>query len=112
MTETQDPFAAPDRSLRERFEPRDELTYRHLPFDVPSGVRQLHLRVRYNGRIGSDVMLRGGNTLDIGLFDERGAESGSAGFRGWSGSNKVDITIGEDWATPPYRPGPLGAGTW
>jgi hypothetical protein len=104
--------AAPDIILTGRFEPADELTYRHLPFTVPMGVRQLHLRVAYNARIGSSPVLRGGNTLDIGLFDERGSEPGSPGFRGWSGSEKTEITIGADWATPPYRAGAPRPGIW
>lgn len=104
--------AVPDLTLTGRFEPAEELTYRHLPFTVPPGIEQLQVRVAYNARIGSSPALRGGNTLDIGLFDERGSATGSAGFRGWSGSEKTEITIGRDWATPPYRAGAPGPGTW
>lgn len=106
------PSSSPDIILTGRFEPADELTYRHLPFSVPEGIRQLHLRVGYNARIGSSPALRGGNTLDIGLFDQRGSESGSPGFRGWSGSEKTEITIDRDWATPPYRAGAPESGEW
>ncbi len=56
--------------------------------------------------------MRGGNTLDIGLFDARGTEAGGSGFRGWSGSEKTEITIDRDWATPPYRAGALQPGLW
>jgi hypothetical protein len=104
--------ATPDITLTGRFELTDEMTYRHLPFGVPAGIRQLHLSIEYNARIGSSPTLRGGNTLDIGLFDARGAESGGDGFRGWSGSEKTEITIGRDWATPPYRAGAPQAGEW
>jgi len=104
--------AVPDVILDGRFEPGQERRYRHVPFTVPPGMRQLHVAYSYNDRIGSDPTLSGGNTLDIGLFDERGNASGSPGFRGWSGSNKAAFTIDQAWATPPYRPGPLGAGTW
>ncbi len=106
------PSPTPDMTLTGRFDPADELTYRHLPFPVPDGIRQLHLRVGYNARIGSSPTLRGGNTLDIGLFDQRGSESGGPGFRGWSGSEKIEITIDRDWATPPYRAGALDPGEW
>ncbi|HET8628771.1 MAG TPA: CehA/McbA family metallohydrolase [Thermomicrobiales bacterium] len=102
----------PDVVLPGRFEPGQERRYVHLPFAVPPGVRQLHVAYAYSDRIGSDPTLVGGNTLDIGLFDERGAASGSPGFRGWSGSNKDAFTIDRDWATPPYQPGPPGVGTW
>ncbi len=103
---------APDVTLHGHFEPWQERHYVHLPFIVPAGVHQLHLRCAYNARIDSDPLLGGGNTLDIGLFDEHGIEAGGPGFRGWSGSERLAITIDEAWATPPYRPGPIGAGVW
>ncbi|HEX5506743.1 MAG TPA: CehA/McbA family metallohydrolase [Thermomicrobiales bacterium] len=102
----------PDIVLTGRFEPGQERRYVHLPFDLPAGVRQLHVAYDYGDRIGSDPTLVGGNTLDIGIFDERGAAAGGPGFRGWSGSNQDAFTIDRDWATPPYQPGPLGAGVW
>ncbi len=83
-----------------------------MPFTVPSGVRQIHLRCAYTDRIGSDPSLSGGNTLDIGLFDEHGTEGSGPGFRGWSGSELLAFTVSDDWATPPYRSGPIGAGVW
>lgn len=95
-----------------RFEPGHDREFRHLPFEVPQGVRQLHISIHYNDRIGSSPMLTGGNTLDIGLFDHRGIESGGPGLRGWSGSERTEITIDDAWATPPYRAGDIGAGTW
>lgn len=102
----------PDLVLAGRFGRDDERRYVHVPFVVPVGVTQIVLRCHYGDRIGSDVGLTGGNTLDIGLFDERGVEAGGAGFRGWSGSTRTELTIDERWATPPYRAGPIGAGTW
>jgi predicted metal-dependent phosphoesterase TrpH len=98
--------------LSGRFEPGQQRRYRHVPFDVPAGVWQLHVCYDYTDRISSDPLLQGGNTLDIGLFDQRGIAAGSPGFRGWSGSNKLNFTVDREWATPPYLPGPLGAGTW
>ena len=102
----------PDLSLRGRFEPGQALRYALVPFEVPAGVRQLHVRYDYSDRIPSDPAVRGGNTLDIGLFDSRGYGPGSPGFRGWSGSNKRAFTVDQDWATPPYRRGALPRGTW
>jgi hypothetical protein len=102
----------PDLTLRGHFDRDHERRYAHVPFDLPRGLRQIHVRYRYNDRIDSDPAITGGNTLDIGLFDERGIASGSPGFRGWSGSDKTELTIDESWATPPYSPGPIGAGTW
>jgi len=101
-----------DRRLTGHFDRAHEKRYAHVPFEVPRGLRQLHVRYAYSDRIDSDPAITGGNTLDIGLFDERGIAAGSPGFRGWSGSNKLEFTIDEHWATPPYASGPIGAGTW
>jgi hypothetical protein len=72
----------------------------------------MHVAYDYSDRIPSDPQLRDGNTLDIVLFDPRGIASSSPGFRGWSGSHKLDFTLAEKWATPPYLAGPMSAGTW
>lgn len=101
-----------DLVLTGRFERSDEKGYRHVPFEVPRPLRQLHVRYAYSDMIDSDPSLTGGNTLDIGIFDERGTASGGRGFRGWSGSNKLELTIDERWATPPYRAGAIRQGTW
>ncbi|MEA2519181.1 MAG: hypothetical protein QOF49_1261 [Chloroflexota bacterium] len=108
------PFAPgdPDIVLEGRFVGADRMRYALVPFDVPGGVHQLAIAYSYSDRIDSDPLVGGGNTLDIGLFDPRGSEPGSAGFRGWSGSHKDAFVVGEDWATPPYAAGPVPAGTW
>jgi hypothetical protein len=102
----------PSLTLAGRFEKDHERRYAHVPFEVPAGLHQLHIRYSYSDQIDSDPLVGGGNTLDIGLFDERGIAEGSPGFRGWSGSNKMELTIDESWATPPYRKGKIGAGRW
>ena len=86
--------------------------WKHIPFAVPAGVQQFHISVQYNDRIDSNPLITGGNTLDIGVFDPQGYASGSPGFRGWSGSNKTEITIADAWATPPYRGGTIQPGEW
>jgi hypothetical protein len=101
-----------DVVLEGRFGEADRMRYVLVPFEVPPGVRQLEIAYVYTDRIDSDPLVGGGNTLDIGLFDPRGTETGSVGFRGWSGSHKDAFVIGEDWATPPYAAGPTPAGTW
>ncbi len=98
--------------LEGSFRTTDRMRYVLVPFEVPAGVRQLEIRYTYTDRIDSDPRVGGGNTLDIGLFDPRGTETGSIGFRGWSGSHKDAFVVGDDWATPPYAPGPIPAGTW
>jgi hypothetical protein len=102
----------PEILLTGHFGSADEKRYSLVPFSVPSGCRQLEVRYSYSDRIDSDPLLAGGNTLDIGLFDPRGAEPGGTGFRGWSGSHKDMFVVGEDWATPPYAAGSMPMGTW
>ena len=109
---TAEKLPKPDLVLGGHFEKDHERRYAHVPFDVPPGRRQIHIRYSYNDQIDSDPTLGGGNTLDIGLFDERGIAESSAGFRGWSGSEKMELTIDESWATPPYRKGKIEAGRW
>lgn len=101
-----------DVILSGRFRPDQERQYTLVSFWVPEGTQQFHLRANYTHRIASDPLLAGGNTLDIGLFDSYPLEPGGPNFRGWSGSELLEITIGEDWATPPYRSGPLPEGAW
>ena len=105
-------MSAADIVLEGHFTADDRGRYHHLPFTMPAGVEQIEVRYDYSDRIASDPTLTGGNTLDLGLFDERGTEAGGPGFRGWSGSNKRELVLGAGWATPPYRPGPISAGTW
>lgn len=87
-------------------------TYYIVPFEMPAGVSRLHVSYDYSNPIGSDPHLTGGNTIDIGIFDERGAEFLTAGFRGWSGSARREFFIDPDAATPAYLAGPLNPGTW
>jgi hypothetical protein len=102
----------PDIVLEGRFTERDLQRYSLVPFLVEPGHRQIHFRYDYTDRIDADQFLSGGNTLDIGLFDPRGTETGSRGFRGWSGSDQHEFVVGDEWATPPYSSGPISPGTW
>ncbi|WP_225834143.1 CehA/McbA family metallohydrolase [Streptomyces sp. NK08204] len=79
----------------------------YVPVAVPPGTRELHVAYAYD----RPSVPRGtpGNALDIGLFDERGLESG---FRGWSGGARTEFFVRADDATPGYLPGPLSPGTW
>jgi hypothetical protein len=94
------------------FQSAQEKTYAHLPFEMPDGATRLEVEYHYSDQIGSDPQLEGGNTLDLGVFDERGIDFLSAGFRGWSGSKRASFFITEDEAAPGYLAGPLNPGTW
>lgn len=89
-----------------------EKQYIHLPFEIPPDTQRIDIEFEYSGRISSDPTLTGGNTIDLGIFDERGAEFLTAGFRGWSGSERLQMFISENDATPGYLPGPLNPGQW
>ncbi|MBK8026973.1 MAG: PHP domain-containing protein [Chloroflexi bacterium] len=92
--------------------PDQTLTYIHLPFEVPEGIDRIEVAYSYDAAIGSDPLLSGGNTIDIGIFDPRGVEFLNAGYRGWSGSARSEFTVGRETATPGYLPGPIFAGAW
>lgn len=87
-------------------------TYAYLPFEVPAGARRIEIAYQYSDKISSEPWLTNGNTVDLGLIDERGYDFGTMGFRGWSGSNRDHLFLTEDEATPGYLPGALHPGTW
>ena len=93
-------------------QPAQEKTYVHLPFEVPAGAIRIQVEYHYSRQIGSDPLLTGGNTIDLGIFDERGIDFSSAGFRGWSGSERSSFFITATDATPGYLAGPLTPGQW
>lgn len=87
-------------------------TYYLVPFEMPPGIARLDVAYRYSHPIDSDPHLTGGNTIDIGIFDERGADFLAKGFRGWSGSARSEFFITPESATPAYLAGPLNPGAW
>jgi hypothetical protein len=89
-----------------------EKSYVHVPFDMPPGAVRVEIEFEYSDRISSDPTLTGGNTIDLGLFDERGIGFLTAGFRGWTGSERLNFYISEHDATPGYLAGPLYPGKW
>ncbi|HZQ09115.1 MAG TPA: CehA/McbA family metallohydrolase [Anaerolineae bacterium] len=94
------------------FVPSQEKEYVHLPFEMPHGATRLDVEYSYSHQIDSDPLLHGGNTIDLGVFDERGIEFLNAGFRGWSGSERLAFFITETEATPGYLAGALTPGVW
>ncbi len=95
-----------------RFGPAQEKSYVHLPFEMPAEAVRVDVQYTYSQQIGSDPLLTGGSTIDLGLFDARGIDFLQAGFRGWSGSERSSISVGEAQATPGYLAGPLTPGRW
>lgn len=103
-------------TLQGHFDADDRLAdeFPLLPFEVPPGIARLHVRYQVSHQLSGDkIGQRGGNIVDIGIFDPRGAEFLTArGFRGWSGTARQEFTIGADEATPGYLPGTIQPGTW
>src|SRR5688572_27374348 len=81
--------------------------YLYLPLDVPSGCSRIDVSYHWHAPGAAD-----NGTIDIGIFDTRGIEPFTGGFRGWSGSARRTFFLARDAATPGYMPGPLPAGTW
>lgn len=76
--------------------------HRHLPFTLPTGVRRLRVSLATNLPAA----------VGIGLFDPRGAQHGSPGFRGVAGVERDTVVVALDAATPGFLAGPLPAGRW
>jgi hypothetical protein len=92
--------------------PDQEKTYLHVPFEMPAHATRVEINYRYDAQISSSPTVTGGNTVDLGLFDERGIDFLTAGFRGWSGSERATIWIEENAAAPGYLAGKLNPGVW
>jgi len=87
--------------------------YLLLPFVVPPSIGRLTVGYTYSNRVSAAPTAGRGNVVDIGVFDPRGAVMFQReGFRGWSGSDRAEFTIGLVDATPGYLPGPIYPGTW
>ena len=82
-----------------------------IPVEVPAGSGALRVTFAYDDAMSAD-MRTGGNTIDLGLFGPGSLDFGSPAFRGWSGSERDEIWLAADGATPGYRPGPIEPGTW
>ena len=93
-------------------DPQQTKTYAHVPFDVPDGIGRIDVRYQYSDLVGSDPHLTNGNTVDIGIFDPRGIQFLTDGFRGWSGSARQEFFISGSEATPGYLAGTIQPGTW
>lgn len=84
--------------------------YFTIPLQVPPGMRAMTLSYAYERRAWQDQgdfqLSHHRNTIDLGLIGPDGSQVGA------SGSDKQEITISEEQATPGYRPCPLIPGEW
>jgi len=74
---------------------RADSIYQYLVVDVPAGAAAIDVTLDYD---------RTETTLDLGLI-------GPDRFCGWSGSERTNVVVTEEWATPGYLPGVVG-GPW
>jgi hypothetical protein len=86
--------------------------YVYLPFEVPPGARRIEVNYHYENQVVGAQEFNPGNNIDIGVFDTRGSDFLSGGFRGWSGGARSAFYIANDAATPGYLRGPIQAGEW
>jgi hypothetical protein len=84
----------------------------YLPFTVPPRTVRLEVSYHFEHPLRDEFAGGGGNALDLGIFDPRGTDFLTGGFRGWSGRARWNFYITPTSATPGYLPGPLTPGRW
>ncbi len=87
-------------------------SYAYIPFVVPPGARRMEVNYYYDNQVVGAQEFNSGNNIDIGVFDTRGNDFLTGGFRGWSGGARSSFYIEPTAATPGYLRGPLQAGEW
>lgn len=91
-----------------------EGTYITFPFNMPAETASMTLHYQYERHHFQATEVEGGtftsqeeiNIIDLGLIAPDGRQVGA------SGSDKLEITIGETWATPGYQACALLPGRW
>lgn len=94
-----------------RIDRTEQRQYLRIPFTVEADVESVTIAYRYvrhrNSEEGAGKTVRTeGNIVDLALEDP------GHNLVGASGSNRMEITIHENYATPAYSPTKLVAGTW
>ncbi|MCH7699157.1 MAG: CehA/McbA family metallohydrolase [Chloroflexi bacterium] len=99
--------------------------FHHLAFEMPEGATRLEVTYHFEKldaeeakRIEEELRKSvpygagGQNVVDVGIFDQRGHDELTGGFRGWSGGSRTGFYISHRDATPGYIRGPLAPGEW
>src|SRR5690349_9805471 len=87
--------------------PADQGRFITLPFEVPEHMTRMEVHLYYSDRVGSEPWETEGNALGIGICDPRENIDTQKGFRGWSGSSRLEFVIDGESATPGYISGPI-----
>ncbi len=99
--------------------------FHYLPFQMPAGATRLEVTYHFDKldaeeaqRIEEEIRKEvpfgpgGQNVVDAGIFDVRGHDELTGGFRGWSGGSRTGFYITPKDATPGYIRGALMPGEW
>jgi len=78
-------------------------SYLYFPFTVPPGVNRVAVKIT---RSSTETK------VGAGLFDERGAQFNSPGFRGIYGEEINEFFVASDSASRAFVAGPIVPGTW
>lgn len=76
--------------------------YLYMPFQVQRGVNRIDIRLTKSGEA----------SVGVGLFDQRGVQYQSAGFRGVYGEERSEFFVGPGSASQAFIPGRIHPGTW
>ena len=87
------------KTIFKEFVKADKFKHFEFPFSVPEGIESLDLQIEIISKIDQEAV------IDIGIKDENC-------IRGWTGSNKKNIIINGEYATPGYAPGKINKGEW
>jgi len=103
----------------------DTGSYKYLPFTMPDDVNKVSVTLTKTASPaapapdgttptdGTPASTAAGNSVTgLGIFDERGPQYGSEGFRGIYGEEDQSFEIANDRASVSFTPGPINPGGW
>lgn len=97
------PVTAPPRTVVLTATVSGTGSYTRLPFQVPTGTTRIDVRMTKSEPTAA---------LGIGLFDARGDDYQSPGFRGIYGEERSQFFVSTAAASEAFMPGPMPAGQW
>lgn len=90
--------------LRDTVTPANTGRYKYLPFEVPTGIKRVAVKLA--------LTPEGGANVGVGLFDWRGTEYQSPGFRGVYGEENHEFFVGPEKASVALIPGNVRRSRW
>ncbi len=114
------PKVTPNQVFSGTFTTAQEGAYVLVPFDVPSEMTRVRVRLCYD-QPSSPTSSQLRHTIDLGVYEAtKDGFHDADEFRGWGGSSRPDVLInprgsnegGADTTTVGYKPGRIPAGRW